>query len=42
MDRFNRILLLVIALVTLVLPYLTKQCPLGPSTFFLIFQGKTV
>jgi len=25
MDRFNRILLLVIALVTLVLPYLTKQ-----------------
>jgi len=25
MDRFNRILLLVIALATLVLPYLTRQ-----------------
>ena len=41
MDRFNRILLLVIALAALVLPYLTRD-PSDPTTFFLIFQGKTV
>ena len=40
MDRFNRILLLVIALAALVLPYLTRQCPLRSHHLFLDFSGK--